>query len=216
MKIADLRTDYMRETLDERDVAPDPFRQFEHWFDEAVKAQVPEPNAMTLATAGADGRPSARIVLLKGFDERGFVFFTNYTSRKGRDLAARPHAALLFFWPELERQVRIEGPVDRIDGAESTTYFASRPRPARLGAWASPQSEPIAGRAVLETRFAAIEAQYQRDGDDIPRPPHWGGYRLAPDELEFWQGRPSRLHDRIRYRHSGTHPGLWAIDRLAP
>jgi len=216
VKIADLRTDYMRETLDERDVAPDPFRQFEHWFDEAVKAQVPEPNAMTLATAGADGRPSARIVLLKGFDERGFVFFTNYLSRKGRDLATRPHAALLFFWPELERQVRIEGLVDRIDEAESTAYFASRPRPARLGAWASPQSEPIAGRVHLETRFAAIEAQYQRAGDDIPRPPHWGGYRLAPDELEFWQGRPSRLHDRIRYRRSDTHPALWAIDRLAP
>ena len=216
MKIADLRTDYMRETLDERDVAPDPFRQFEHWFDEAVKAQVPEPNAMTLATAGADGRPSARIVLLKGFDERGFVFFTNYASRKGRELAARPRAALLFFWAELERQVRIEGLVDRTDEAESNAYFASRPRPARLGAWASPQSEPIAGRAVLETRFAAAEAQYQRAGDDVPRPAHWGGYRLAPDELEFWQGRPSRLHDRIRYRRSDTHPALWAIDRLAP
>jgi pyridoxamine 5'-phosphate oxidase len=216
VKIADLRTDYMRETLDERDVAPDPFRQFEHWFDEAVKAQVPEPNAMTLATAGPDGRPSARIVLLKGFDERGFVFFTNYASRKGRDLATRPHAALLFFWPELERQVRIEGLVDRTNEAESTAYFASRPRAARLGAWASPQSEPIAGRAHLETRFAAIEAQYQRAGDDIPRPPHWGGYRLAPDELEFWQGRPSRLHDRIRYRRSDPHPALWAIDRLAP
>ncbi len=216
MKIADLRIDYMRETLDERDVAPDPFRQFEHWFDEAVKAQVPEPNAMTLATAGADGRPSARIVLLKGFDERGFVFFTNYASRKGRELAARPRAALLFFWAELERQIRIEGLVDRTDEAESTAYFASRPRPARLGAWASPQSEPIAGRAALETRFAAVEAQYQRAGDDIPRPPHWGGYCLAPDELEFWQGRPSRLHDRIRYRRSDTHPALWAIERLAP
>jgi pyridoxamine 5'-phosphate oxidase len=216
VKIADLRIDYMRETLDERDVAPDPFRQFEHWFDEAVKAQVPEPNAMTLATAGADGRPSARIVLLKGFDERGFVFFTNYASRKGRELAARPRAALLFFWAELERQIRIEGPVDRTDEADSTTYFASRPRPARLGAWASPQSEPIAGRAALETRFAAVEAQYQRAGDDIPRPPHWGGYCLAPDELEFWQGRPSRLHDRIRYRRSATHPALWAIERLAP
>ncbi len=216
MKIADLRTDYMRETLDERDVAPDPLRQFEHWFDEAVKAQVPEPNAMALATADADGRPSARVVLLKGYDERGFVFFTNYASRKGRDLAARPRAAMLFFWPELERQVRIEGAVARIDEVESTAYFASRPRPARLGAWASPQSEPIAGRGVLETRFAAVEAQYRGVGDAIPRPPHWGGYRLAPDELEFWQGRPSRLHDRIRYQRSATHPALWTIDRLAP
>jgi pyridoxamine 5'-phosphate oxidase len=216
VKIADLRIDYMRETLDERDVAPDPIRQFEHWFDEAVKAQVPEPNAMTLATAGADGRPSARIVLLKGFDERGFVFFTNYASRKGRDLDARRHAALLFFWPELERQVRIEGVADKVDATESAEYFASRPRPARLGAWASPQSEAIGGRAALEARFAAVEAQYGTVGENIPRPLHWGGYRLAPDMLEFWQGRASRLHDRIRYRRSAEHPGIWAIDRLAP
>ena len=216
MNIAELRIEYRRATLDERDVAPQPFRQFERWFDEAVKAEVPEPNAMTLATAGADGRPSARVVLLKGFDDRGFVFYTNYASRKGRELAARRAAALLFFWPELERQVRIEGAVAKVDAAESEAYFASRPRGARLGALASRQSEPIAGRIALEARFAATEAQYRDAGDDIPRPPHWGGYRLAPEELEFWQGRPSRLHDRIRYRRDQQHPGGWMVDRLAP
>ena len=216
MKIADLRTDYMRETLDERDVAPDPVRQFEHWFDEAVKAQVPEPNAMTLATADADGRPSARVVLLKGFDGSGFVFFTNYASRKGRDLAARRDAALSFFWPELERQVRIEGAVGKIGEAESAEYFASRPRPARLGAWASPQSEVIEGRSALEARFAAAEARYRDAGENIPRPPHWGGYRLVPVVIEFWQGRPSRLHDRIRYRSQPPHSPAWTIERLAP
>jgi len=216
LNIADLRTEYRRATLDESDVAPHPLRQFERWFDEAQKAQIPEPNAMTLATAGADGRPSARIVLLKGFDDRGFVFFTNYASRKGRELAARGDAVLLFFWPELERQVRIEGGVERVDAAESAAYFASRPLGARLGAWASPQSEPIASRAALEARFAAVESQYAVAGDDIPRPPHWGGYRLAPAEIEFWQGRPSRFHDRIRYRRDPRQSGPWIIDRLAP
>jgi pyridoxamine 5'-phosphate oxidase len=216
VKIADLRIEYMRETLDLRDVAPDPYRQFEHWFDEAVKAQLPEPNAMTLATAGDDGRPSARVVLLKGFDEGGFVFFTNYASRKGRDLAARGAAALLFFWPELERQVRIEGVAAKLPAAESDAYFASRPRAARLGAWASPQSEPIADRATLEARFAAAEARFLDAGEAIPRPPHWGGYRLVPDVLEFWQGRPSRLHDRIRYRRHPQHPERWTTERLAP
>jgi pyridoxamine 5'-phosphate oxidase len=211
-----LRIDYKRETLDESAVAPDPFRQFERWFDEAVKAEVPEPNAMTLATADAAGRPSARVVLLKGFDDRGFVFFTNYASRKGRELAARRDAALLFFWPELERQVRIEGTVAKVDALESTAYFASRPRGARLGAWASPQSETIDGRGVLEALFAAAEARYANVGNDIPRPPHWGGYRLAPSMLEFWQGRQSRLHDRIRYRRNPKNAQGWIIDRLAP
>jgi len=216
LKIADLRIDYKRETLDERAVAPDPFRQFGRWFDEALKAEVPEPNAMTLATADAGGRPSARVVLLKGFDEQGFVFFTNYASRKGRELAAREAAALLFFWPELERQIRIEGQVAKVGADESTAYFVSRPRGARLGAWASPQSETIAGRGALEALFAAVEARHATTGDDIPRPPHWGGYRLAPSMLEFWQGRPSRLHDRIRYRRNSAKAEAWIIDRLAP
>jgi pyridoxamine 5'-phosphate oxidase len=216
LNIADLRIEYKRETLDERGVAPNPFRQFERWFDEAVKAALPEPNAMTLATADANGRPSARVVLLKGFDERGFVFFTNYASRKGRDLAVRGEGALLFFWPELERQIRIEGAVAKVTSAESDAYFRSRPRGARLGAWASPQSEAIEGRGALEARFAAIEAQYQHAGDEIPVPPHWGGYRLAPSELEFWQGRPSRLHDRIRYRRDARETARWVVERLAP
>ena len=203
----------MREALDEANVEPTPLSQFERWFDEAVQASVPEPNAMTLATVGADGRPTARIVLLKGFDERGFVFFTNYASRKGGDLAAHPDATLLFFWAELERQVRIEGAVAKVSDAESAEYFASRPRPSQIGAWASPQSEPIADRRALEGRYAAAEAQYR---DVVPRPAHWGGYRLVPAMLEFWQGRPSRLHDRIRYRRSRLHPERWDIDRLAP
>jgi pyridoxamine 5'-phosphate oxidase len=213
VKIADLRTDYMREALDEANVGPTPLLQFERWFDEAVRASVPEPNAMTLATVGVDGRPTARIVLLKGFDERGFVFFTNYASRKGSDLASHPEATLLFFWAELERQVRIEGTVAKVSDAESAEYFASRPRASQIGAWASPQSEPITDRPALERRYAAVEAQYR---DAVPRPPHWGGYRLVPAMLEFWQGRPSRLHDRIRYRRSRLHPERWDIDRLAP
>jgi pyridoxamine 5'-phosphate oxidase len=216
VKIADLRIDYMREMLDERDVAPDPFRQFEHWFDEAVKAEIREANAMTLATADALGRPSARIVLLKGVSRDGFVFYTNFESRKGRELAQRPEAALLFFWRELERQVRIEGTVSRLGDAESTAYFASRPRPARIGAWASPQSDAIAGRAALAAQVEAMEARFRDVGDAIPLPPHWGGFRLAPAVFEFWQGRASRLHDRIRYRRNPDDPERWTIDRLAP
>lgn len=214
-KIADLRTEYKRETLDEAHVEPDPVRQFARWFDEAVKAEMPEPNAMTLATAGGDLRPAARIVLLKEFDSRGFVFFTNYASHKGQALAVNPQAALLFHWVELERQVRIEGVVGRVDAAESDAYFAERPRASRLGAWASPQSEVVAGRALLEARYAAVEAQYRGAGDRMPRPPHWGGYRVVPRMLEFWQGRRSRMHDRVRYRRD-PDTGGWIIDRLAP
>ncbi len=215
VNIAQLRTDYKRESLDEAKVDPDPHRQFARWFGEALKADLTEPNAMTLATVGEDGRPSARIVLLKGFDERGFVFYTNYVSRKGCELAAHALAALLFHWVELERQVRIEGAVGKVDDAESDAYYASRPRPSRLGAWASPQSQPVADRAALEARYAAIEATYRDAGDAVPRPPQWGGYRLVPDVLEFWQGRHSRMHDRIRYRRN-LESGGWTIDRLAP
>lgn len=216
MKIADLRTDYRLQTLDETGVAPDAFRQFERWLDEALKADLPEPTAMSLATVGADGRPAARIVLLKGFDQNGFMFFTNYASRKGQELDAAGQAALLFHWAELERQVRIEGSVGKIAPHESDAYFASRPAASRLGAWASPQSEPIADRAALEARLQAITEKFRNAGDAIARPSHWGGYRLVPDMLEFWQGRRSRLHDRIRYRRSAGDPGAWTIDRLAP
>ena len=206
----------MRATLDESSVEPDPIRQFERWFTEAVSAKMPEPNAMTLATVDADGHPSARIVLLKGVDERGFTFFTNYKSRKGRELAARPRAALLFFWPELERQIRIDGTVSQVESSESEEYFTGRPRPSQLGAWASPQSEPVGGRAELEARFAQLADRYRDPSVPVPRPPHWGGYRVAPESLEFWQGRASRLHDRIRYRRTEAHSTAWIIDRLAP
>ncbi|MEO8306080.1 MAG: pyridoxamine 5'-phosphate oxidase [Betaproteobacteria bacterium] len=214
--MADLRTEYMRATLDEESVEPDPMRQFERWFGEALKSQLTEPNAMTLATAGADGRPSARIVLLKEFDERGFAFFTNYASRKGRELDAGPWGALLFFWPDLERQVRIEGAVSRMEPADSAAYFAQRPRQSQLGAWASPQSESIAGRAALEARFSAVLDRYRDASSAVPCPPHWGGYRLAPDSIEFWQGRSSRLHDRIRYRREEARRDAWVVERLAP
>lgn len=210
---AKLRAEYQRAALDARDVDRDPIRQFACWFDEAVAAQLPEPNAMTLATVGDDGRPAARIVLLKGADARGFVFFTNYDSRKGRELARDPRAALLFFWVELERQVRIEGVTERVSATESDAYFASRPRSSRFGAWASPQSATIESRAVLEERFAQVAARYADEEAPVPRPPNWGGYRLAPDRLEFWQGRSSRLHDRILYRRAVDG---WAIERLAP
>ncbi|HSQ81484.1 MAG TPA: pyridoxamine 5'-phosphate oxidase [Casimicrobiaceae bacterium] len=207
---AKLRVDYKRAALDERGVDPDPFRQFARWFDEAVAAAVPEPNAMTVASVDAAGRPAARILLLKGVDERGFVFYTNYGSRKGRELAAGRYAALLFFWAELERQVRVEGVVERVDDAESDAYFALRPRASQLGAWASPQSAVIADRAWLDAQYAACEARY---GDDIPRPPHWGGIRVIPDRFEFWQGRPSRLHDRLEWLRATEG---WTIRRLAP
>jgi pyridoxamine 5'-phosphate oxidase len=211
ISIADLRHNYTLEQLDERGVNPDPIQQFQVWFDQAVAAQLPEPNAMTLATATKAGVPSARIVLLKGVADRGFVFFTNYESHKGQELAANPVAALVFLWTVLERQVRIEGCVERVATEESDAYFQSRPLESRLGAWTSDQSQVIANREVLEQRYQELHAQY--GGQEIPRPPHWGGFRLIPSMIEFWQGRPSRLHDRIRYRWQENH---WLIERLAP
>lgn len=210
--LADLRRDYARATLHERDVDPDPVRQFERWFAEAQRAAVVEPNAMTLATADADGRPSARMVLLKGADERGFVFYSDYRSRKGVELAANPHAALVLYWAELERQVRIAGTVSRVSIEESERYYRSRPLGSRVGAWASHQSEPLADRERLEQRWAELAARYAEE--EPPLPPHWGGYRVEPAEVEFWQGRQSRLHDRIVYRRGGD--GSWARGRLSP
>jgi pyridoxamine 5'-phosphate oxidase len=210
MDIADLRKSYERDALDETASATDPMAQFGHWFEQALGAQLPEPNAMTLATVAADGRPSTRVVLIKGFDERGVVWYTNYDSRKGRELAHNPAAALQFHWVELERVVRIEGRVEKTSADESDAYYKTRPLDSRLGAWASPQSQVIGSRAMLVAGAAKAAAQYALHP---PRPPHWGGYRLVPDCWEFWQGRKSRLHDRLRYRLEG---GSWVRERLAP
>jgi len=213
VNIAELRREYRRAALTEKNVDPDAMRQFGRWLDEAVAASLPEPTAMTLATVDADGHPDARIVLLKVADARGFVFFTNYESRKGAELALRPAATLLFHWVELERQVRIEGKVSKASAEESDRYFATRPRDARIGAWASPQSRVIADRAWLEREFAAARERFAGAGENVPRPPHWGGYCVAPEAIEFWQGRESRLHDRLRYRREAS---LWRVERLAP
>lgn len=209
--VSDLRKEYSRERFEESDALGNPFDQFARWFDEALKAELPEPNAMTLATATPDGKPSARIVLLKGFDGNGFTFFTNYESAKGKLLAANHHTALLFFWVELERQVRIEGAVAKVSAQESDEYYATRPIGSRLGAWASAQSSELKSRAELE---AQVEAFTKRFGNDPPRPPHWGGYRLTPTLFEFWQGRESRLHDRLQYTKQDASG--WIIRRLSP
>jgi pyridoxamine 5'-phosphate oxidase len=212
MTLTELRQEYLSEGLRESDIDPDPIKQFTAWFDAASEAGVPEPNAMTLATATPDGIPSARIVLLKGVDERGFVFYTNYESDKGRDLRANPRAALTFYWPGLARQVRICGTVEQVSREESRAYFASRPLGSQIGAAASRQSTVIPDRAVLEREFARLEADYPNG--QIPLPDYWGGYRVAPATIEFWQGRPSRLHDRLRYTRKAD--GGWRIERLSP
>jgi len=212
MKLADLRQEYMRAGLAEADAHADPLAQFERWFHDAQTAGLPLANAMTLATVSPAGAPSARVVLLKGVEDGGFVFYSNYLSRKGRELAAQPLACLVFLWSELERQVRVEGRAAPVAAADSDAYFKSRPLGARLSAWASAQSEVVGDRTTLEQAFAAMRA---RHGDDPPRPPNWGGYRLVPDALEFWQGRADRLHDRLRYRRA-AHGAGWTLERLAP
>ena len=209
-QIAELRKSYERAELSEDASHADPLRQFDQWLTEAIAAQVPEPNAMTLATVGNDLRPSTRVVLVKGYDARGIVWYTNYDSRKGQELAGNPFAALQFHWAELERVVRIEGRVEKVSAEESDAYFASRPLDSRIGAWASPQSQVIPGRSVLVANAARFGAQFLLNP---PRPPHWGGYRLVPQEWQFWQGRKSRLHDRLRYTRQGDS---WLRERLAP
>jgi pyridoxamine 5'-phosphate oxidase len=212
MNIADIRKDYSMQQLEVTSVHADPIAQFQLWLEQAIAADNPEPTAMSLATVNAQGQPACRMVLLKGIDQGGFHFFTNYESRKGQDLADNPRAALCFWWPELERQVRIEGRVERLSQEASYAYYRSRPLPSRLGAWASPQSQVLESREALEALLTATESRFQATAE-VPLPPHWGGYQLHPSMLEFWQGRPSRLHDRIRYRLDN---GQWIIERLAP
>jgi pyridoxamine 5'-phosphate oxidase len=217
VSIADLkrlRREYTRAGLREAEAHPDPTEQFRKWFEEAVAANLYEPNAMTLATSTPDGRPSARVVLLKGFDERGFVFYTNYEGRKARELEKNPNCALVFYWGELERQVRVEGRAGRVSKGESDVYYGSRPRGSQLGAWASAQSRPAPDREALEERLRGLEAEYE-GRREVPRPPFWGGYRIVPEEMEFWQGRENRLHDRLLYRRRESGGG-WRIERLQP
>ena len=209
--IADIRKDYSLSSLNESDIASSPIEQFTEWWNNAIESKILEVNAMTLATSDKNGKPSARIVLLKGFDERGFVFFTNYKSRKASNLRENPKAALIFFWKEIERKIRIEGIVEKISAAESDAYFFSRPGGSRIGAWASPQSKIIADRGVLEENVQKYKEEFK---NSIPRPPHWGRYRVMPELIEFWQGRSNRLHDRIQY--TKTISGSWKVDRLAP
>jgi pyridoxamine 5'-phosphate oxidase len=211
-----LRREYGDRGLDTPDLEPDPVAMFRRWLDDAVASGLHEPNAMVVSTVSAQGRPSARMVLLKGLDDRGFVFYTNYESAKARDLAANPAAALLFPWHDLQRQVRVEGTVTRVTPEESAAYFAQRPRESQLGAWASPQSRVVANRSALDERYGGVLAQFA-GLDDVPVPPFWGGFRVAPDEVEFWQGRRGRLHDRLRYRRAEPDPHApWTVDRLAP
>ncbi|MBS1511119.1 MAG: pyridoxamine 5'-phosphate oxidase [Bacteroidetes bacterium] len=212
MNIADIRKEYKLQTLSEHEVAAEPIAQFDHWWDDAIKSKLEEVNAMTLATASATGIPAARIVLLKGYDKNGFVFFTNYQSHKGKEIEENPNACLVFFWAPLERQVRITGRIEKVSAEESNDYFESRPAGSRIGAWASPQSTVIANRAVIEENIKDLEEKFI-DGH-IPRPPHWGGYIVQPQTVEFWQGRPSRLHDRILY--TKNQDATWKIERLAP
>ena len=209
--IAAIRKEYIQKTFDEKDAAADPLTQFGHWWHEAIESNIDEVNAMTLATASSDGLPSARIVLLKDYDDKGFVFFTNYNSHKGQNLSVSHHVALVFFWKELERQVRIEGDAVRLTDAENDEYFLSRPEESRIGAWASPQSSVIAGREVLDHNVEELKKRFE--GKEVMRPPHWGGYRVEPVRIEFWQGRPGRLHDRVLYERIRNG---WEISRLAP